>query len=59
MFELHNAARNGDVDALQKLIIAGANINDKDSLSRTPLHLAAWSGNTVSMNMISKSGLSV
>ncbi|GAX73169.1 hypothetical protein CEUSTIGMA_g622.t1 [Chlamydomonas eustigma] len=46
MYELHNAARNGDVEGFQTLLVAGANLNDKDNLSRTPLHLAAWSGQT-------------
>jgi ankyrin repeat protein len=39
---LHNAARNGDLEAGKKLLAEGANINEKDKHSRTPLHLAAW-----------------
>ncbi|GFP79350.1 putative ankyrin repeat protein rf_0381 [Phtheirospermum japonicum] len=43
--ELHAAARSGDLAAVQS--ICGANplaVNSRDRHSRTPLHLAAWSG---------------
>lgn len=41
---LHNAAREGNVDEVAKLIAQGADLSIRDKLSRTPLHLAAWSG---------------
>lgn len=46
-YELHNAARNGDVEALTRLIGTKANLNARDQHSRTPLHMAAWAGQTV------------
>lgn len=47
MSDLHNAARNGDMEALQAQIAANAGLDEKDQHSRTPLHMAAWSGQTV------------
>ncbi len=47
-FELHNACRNGDVESLQKLIVT-SDLNLRDQHQRTPLHLAAWAGQTVSL----------
>jgi len=43
-FLLHAAARVGDIDALGKRIAAGDDVNEKDKVKRTPLHLAAWAG---------------
>ena len=48
MYELHAAARNGDLEAIQEKIAANFNIDEKDQHARTPLHLAAWSGQTAS-----------
>ncbi|PKI44162.1 hypothetical protein CRG98_035455 [Punica granatum] len=45
--ELHAAARSGDLTAVQ--IILASNplaVNSRDKHSRTPLHLAAWSGHS-------------
>jgi len=46
--DLHTAARNGDIPTLQSAVGAGQDLNAKDKLSRTPLHMAAWAGQTVS-----------
>ena len=48
MYELHAAARNGDLEAIQEKIAANFNLDEKDQHARTPLHLAAWSGQTAS-----------
>lgn len=41
---MHDAARAGDIAALEALIAEGANINAKDPLVGSPLHMAALSG---------------
>ncbi|KDP39760.1 hypothetical protein JCGZ_02780 [Jatropha curcas] len=43
--ELHAAARSGDLNAVQSILSSNLlAINSRDKHSRTPLHLAAWSG---------------
>ena len=41
---LHDAARNGDVEAINKAVAAGQDVNARDAHKRTPLHLAAHAG---------------
>lgn len=41
---LHNAAREGNVAEVTRLLSLGASVVIKDKHSRTPLHLAAWAG---------------
>ncbi|XP_030454046.2 uncharacterized protein LOC115675493 [Syzygium oleosum] len=42
---LHAAARSGDLRAVQSMLAASPlAVNSRDKHSRTPLHLAAWSG---------------
>ncbi|KAI4327963.1 hypothetical protein L6164_020366 [Bauhinia variegata] len=43
--ELHTAARSGDLNAVQSILSSNPlAVNSRDKHSRTPLHLAAWSG---------------
>lgn len=42
--DLHGAARTGDLATLGTGIAAGADVNARDRLKRTPLHIAAWAG---------------
>ncbi len=47
-FPLHDAARNGNLQGVHELLAKQADPNQQDKLRRTPLHLAAWAGHTVS-----------
>lgn len=48
-YPLHDAARNGDSDALLKLLASGmTDVGQKDNLQRQALHMAAWAGHAVS-----------
>lgn len=44
MSQLHEAIRNNEIERIKELIINGENINEVDSMLRTPLHLASWKG---------------
>ena len=41
-YPLHDCIRNGDIETGTRLIISGADINAKDNMSRSALHIAAW-----------------
>jgi len=43
---LHNVVQSGDAATLHKVIAAGANVDQRDSVGRTPLMLAASRGNS-------------
>lgn len=46
-FPLHDAAKTGNVKAVNELLAQQVDVNQKDRLNRTPLHMAAWAGQTV------------
>ncbi|KAL6587847.1 hypothetical protein OROMI_000825 [Orobanche minor] len=53
--ELHAAARSGDLTAVQAICAANPlAVNSRDRHSRTPLHLAAWSGHAEVVNYLCK-----
>ena len=53
---LHAAARAGDVAALTHALASGEDVNSKDNLKRTPLHMAAWSGHAPAVELLLSSG---
>ncbi|XP_052211490.1 uncharacterized protein LOC127814196 [Diospyros lotus] len=53
--DLHAAARSGDLAAVQRICSSNPlAINSRDKHSRTPLHLAAWSGQAEVVNYLCK-----
>lgn len=60
---LHNAARNGNVEMIQALIQAGADVNATTSspnlISTTPLHQAAFAGNVEAIRTLVAAGADI
>jgi ankyrin repeat protein len=56
---LIKASANGDSLAVQKLIDAGANINEPDSKGYTPLMHAIWSGKIETVKILTNKGADV
>ncbi|KAL6979982.1 hypothetical protein U1Q18_021633 [Sarracenia purpurea var. burkii] len=53
--DLHGAARSGDLIAVQSICSSNPlAVNSRDKHSRTPLHLAAWSGQVQVVNYLCK-----
>ncbi|XP_075508454.1 uncharacterized protein LOC142545266 [Primulina tabacum] len=51
--KLHEAARSGDIEAVQAVCSANPlAVDSRDRHSRTPLHLAAWSGHAEVVNYL-------
>eukprot|EP01041_Mallomonas_annulata_P013034 gene13034-27510_t len=52
---LHNAIRNEAIEEVKTLIASGSDVNEKDGMSRTPLHIAAWKGNSAIIKLLIQS----
>ena len=53
---MHTAARENAIEELQNLIVTGKyDINEKDGMKRTPLHLACWAGNVEVVKLLIRS----
>ena len=56
MLPMHRAARENAVEEMQNLIVTGKyDINEKDSMKRTPLHMASWAGNAEIVKLLLRS----
>lgn len=53
---LHWAVHNNDVEGVDKLIKAGANVNAKNESGATPMSIAAGAGNTAILEKLLKAG---
>ena len=56
---LSNAVIRGDFKEIQRIVASGGNINSKDTLDRTPLHLAAFYGRTKTIEFLISNGAEV
>jgi ankyrin repeat protein len=56
---LSHAVIAGDIARIRELIDAGADVNAKDALDRTPLHLAAFHGRTEIIDLLIAHGADV
>lgn len=54
--QLHDAAAKGDLDTVQRLIEAGADVNAQDGKGRTALHHAANSNNADMIQLLAQQG---
>ena len=53
---MHLAARENDIEELQRLIVSGKHdINEKDAMRRTPLHIASWAGHAEIVEVLLRS----
>ena len=56
MLPMHRAARENAVEEMQNLIVTGKyDINEKDFMKRTPLHMASWAGNAEIVKLLLRS----
>ena len=58
-YDLHGAARAGDVEKLKKQISSGANVNARDEGNRTALHWAAHEGQLACLTVLLDAGADV
>ena len=58
-YPLHQAARSGDLQALQGWIADGAKVDVRDHLNRTPVHLAAWAGQLEALRALAEAGADI
>lgn len=50
------AAETGNIEEIRRLVAAGADVNHKDVLSKTPLHFAAIHGQTEALRVLKELG---
>ncbi|MCH7729032.1 MAG: ankyrin repeat domain-containing protein [Planctomycetes bacterium] len=56
---LHNAAWDGELDAVKRLLRDGADVNAKGQTGNTPLYVAAWHGHIEVVEFLIKEGAEV
>ena len=56
---MHRAAKENNIDEIAGLLASGLAVDERDSLNRTALHLAAWRGNDVILEMLVRANADV
>jgi ankyrin repeat protein len=56
---IHDAAEEGNIEALKKIITAGADVNERDISRLTALHFAASGGNDDIVELLIKAGADI
>lgn len=59
MYQLHQAATDGDIEQVKLLISKGADVNAEDEEKKTPLHYAAQTGKKEVVQLIVEAGADV
>ncbi len=57
MYQLHQAAADGDIEQVKLLISKGADVNREDEEKKTPLHYAAQTGKMEVVQLLIKAGV--
>ena len=53
---LHKAAHDGDVSAIRAEVNSGADVNARDSVERTPAHVAAFASQDAALRALAEAG---
>ena len=56
---IHQAAKDGNIEAVKQHLDAGADVNTKDEFGRTPLHGAAYKGHKETVELLIAKGADV
>ena len=59
MYQLHQAAADGDIEQVKLLISKGANVNAEDEEKKTPLHYAAETGQMEVVQLLVEAGADI
>lgn len=57
VYDLHDAAREGDKEAVEQLLASGTDVNAENDVGDTPLHAPAAKGYTEVVNLLRQHGV--
>ncbi|CAI8043477.1 Serine/threonine-protein phosphatase 6 regulatory ankyrin repeat subunit A, partial [Geodia barretti] len=53
------AAHNGHTETVQRLLEAGANVNQQNKNGQTPVYFASWKGHTAVVKLLIENGADI